>query len=92
MVTLDRPLLIGRDVGPEHIQVDDPYVSRRHAEILWLGAGWAVRDLRSTNGTRVNGVALEGAEARSLNPDDQIQIGSWTLLTLAGVLRSVEKS
>lgn len=55
-----------------------------------MGNGWAIRDLRSTNGTRVNGVALDGLEARPLEPGDQIQIGSWTLLTVAGVMRSVE--
>jgi hypothetical protein len=40
------------------IPVPDPNVSRRHAEIRPTGFGFTVADLGSTNGTRVNGVAI----------------------------------
>ena len=37
------------------IVVDDPNVSRRHAEVRPSGGSWIVRDLGSTNGVKVNG-------------------------------------
>ena len=36
---------------------------RRHAEIAPAGDGWAVRDLASTNGTKVNGLRIQGEQA-----------------------------
>src|SRR5581483_10959631 len=47
-------LIIGR--GAEcHVRVDQPLVSRRHAQVMATPDGWAVRDLESMNGTWVNG-------------------------------------
>src|SRR5262249_11667990 len=40
------------------IVLDDNSVSRYHAEIRATERGWRVRDLGSTNGTRLNGVRL----------------------------------
>jgi len=79
---VDRsPILIGRDGPGLDIPLHgDPYVSRRHAEIVWLGSGWGVRDLGSTNGTRINGVAVEGTEVRSLGPEDVVEVGFFTQL------------
>ena len=45
------------------ITLDDPNVSRRHAEIRPRGDGFVLVDLGSTNGTRVNGV--RGRRARA---------------------------
>ena len=53
--------------------VDDPNVSRRHAEIRHEdGAYWLV-DLGSTNGVTVNGKRVERAR---LVPEDEILIGT----------------
>ena len=41
-------------------------LSRRHAEVRPVGTGYAVADLGSTNGTRVNGIRIQGG---------QIQVG-----------------
>src|SRR3954468_20697822 len=49
-------LTIGRDPAAD-VQLDDPDVSRRHAAIE-VGRTVTVRDLGSTNGTRVDGVLL----------------------------------
>jgi transcriptional regulator with AAA-type ATPase domain len=38
------------------VYIDDPSISRRHCEITPLGEGWAVWDLGSTNGVRVDGI------------------------------------
>ena len=63
----------------------DPYISRRHAEIVWMGSAWGIRDLGSTNGTRVNGVPLEGSEVKLLGPDDVIELGFFSQLTVRGL-------
>lgn len=79
-----RSLAIGRvDAGDLQIPIHgDPYVSRRHAEIIQLGAGWGLRDLGSTNGTKLNGAQLEGSEIRVLGADDVIELGCFSRLTV----------
>ena len=65
---------LGRGQGAD-IQIDDPGVSRAHAEIV-LGMPVIVRDLGSTNGTFVEGRKV--AEA-PLHSGAQIQVGSTTM-------------
>lgn len=55
----------------------DPNASRRHAEVRPTGGGWAVVDLGSTNGTRVNGLPVMGE--RLLADGDLITIGATSL-------------
>ena len=55
------------------VTVDDANVSRRHAEVRPSGGRWIVRDLGSTNGVKVNGRRIDGAQ--SLNPGDVIEVG-----------------
>ena len=45
---------VGRDEGLA-VRIDEPLVSRRHARLERRGSTWVVRDLDSTNFTRVNG-------------------------------------
>jgi FhaA, N-terminal domain/FHA domain len=69
----DRAVSIGR--LPEcDVPLADPNVSRRHAEVRPSGTGYAVVDLNSTNGTRVNGVVV-GPEA-ALRDGDVITVGA----------------
>src|SRR5215210_3310001 len=56
------------------IQVDDPNVSRKHAELRPSGASWTVRDLGSTNGVKVNGRRIQGPQ--SLKPGDTVELGT----------------
>jgi hypothetical protein len=49
---------VGRDASAD-IQIDDNGLSRKHFEIIWDGKNAAVRDLRSTNGTAVNGKKID---------------------------------
>jgi pSer/pThr/pTyr-binding forkhead associated (FHA) protein len=49
---------VGRDAAAD-IQIDDNGLSRKHFEIVWDGKNAAVRDLRSTNGTTVNGKKID---------------------------------
>ncbi len=71
----EQPLSIGR--MPEcDVSLSDPNVSRRHAEVRRQGAGFVVRDLGSTNGTRVNGATVK---ERVLNNGDEITVGATKL-------------
>jgi hypothetical protein len=48
-------IMIGRSSMDCEFLIDDPSVSRRHAEISIEQEGIFIRDLNSSNGTRVNG-------------------------------------
>jgi hypothetical protein len=71
-----RRAVIGRSKDAD-IQVADPNVSRRHAEVRQEGAAHWVVDLDSTNGTEVNGRRLKRAKLR---PGDKITVGSTDLV------------
>src|SRR6202035_3827695 len=66
-------LRIGR-LDPLEIVLDDNSVSRYHAEVRATERGWRVRDLGSTNGTRLNGVRL-GQGQWPLRIRDLLQFG-----------------
>jgi two-component system, NtrC family, response regulator GlrR len=52
--------------GPEAgLQLDDPTVSRRHAELQPFAFGVRVRDLGSTNGVFINGVQVQDGVVES---------------------------
>ncbi|MEZ5126578.1 MAG: DUF3662 and FHA domain-containing protein [Thermoleophilia bacterium] len=55
------------------IVVEDPNVSREHAEIRRQQEGYVVRDLGSTNGLRVN---RQNAKCAVLQHGDRIQVGA----------------
>jgi hypothetical protein len=56
------------------ITIDDPNVSRRHAEVRPSGGSWIVNDLGSTNGIKVNGRRVRGPQ--SLKQGDVIELGT----------------
>ena len=58
-----------------NVFVEDPTVSRRHAEIVRSQEGWRVRDLGSKNGTFVNRSNIGGAEYQ-LKDGDEIRLGT----------------
>jgi pilus assembly protein CpaF len=45
--------------------VDEPTVSRRHARLVFRDHKWIVQDLKSTNGTVVNGARVGRCELRA---------------------------
>jgi hypothetical protein len=65
--------LIGRSRDCD-IRLDDPNISRHHAEVRPSGANWTVRDLGSTNGIKVNGRKVDGPQ--SLRPGDRLEMGT----------------
>jgi hypothetical protein len=56
------------------ITLTDANISRQHAEVRPRGTGWVAADLGSTNGTKVNGVRIEGE--RLLREGDIISLGT----------------
>ncbi|MHC4848155.1 MAG: FHA domain-containing protein [Planctomycetota bacterium] len=76
----DEPIVFGRgdDVG---VLLKDVKVSREHCVIEKDESGqWRVRDLRSGNGTRVNGAAIQ---AHVLEPEDVVEVGDAKVLFAA---------
>ena len=65
------PFVIGRSRECDLV-LDDPNISRRHAELRREDGGWAVHDLGSTNGIKLNGRRSRGGR---LNPGDEITLG-----------------
>ncbi len=59
------------------VVLDDPNVSRQHAEIRPRGGSWVLTDLGSTNGSSINGRRLAGPEV--LKPGDELQVGTSTI-------------
>jgi pSer/pThr/pTyr-binding forkhead associated (FHA) protein len=80
---LDRPVLsIGRGRRDENdIVIDHMGVSGTHAQIAMEGQSVILTDLKSTNGTFVNGQRVERVELR---PNDWISIGKHIVTLKAG--------
>ena len=69
---VDEAITIGR--GPDNtIVVNDPSISTHHAQLLLEGDTYRLKDLDSTNGTRVNGKPVTEAVLRF---DDRIRFGA----------------
>jgi hypothetical protein len=83
LVTGGRRLVVGvggATIGRSRscdVMLDDPNLSRAHAEVRPRGGSWVVTDLGSTNGTRLNGRRLDGTEV--LKPGDELEFGSTRL-------------
>ena len=76
---LEREVVnIGRDLAND-IVIRDPQVSRYHARLTLRDQNYAVEDLGSSNGTRVNGAQISGRVA--LNDGDALTLGDAILLT-----------
>ena len=55
------------------VPIKDRYLSRKHAEIVFLDGEWVVRDCGSVNGTMLNGARL--VQPVPLRPGDRIALG-----------------
>ena len=73
---LPIPVTIGREEG-NGLRLNDERVSRYHAKVQFEDGDVIVTDLDSTNGTRVNGTAIQ---IRRLRAGDQVSIGRTMLL------------
>jgi hypothetical protein len=68
--------VVGRALG-SHLMLDDPRVSRRHTRFFVEAQRVTVEDLRSRNGTLVNGVLLKAPQV--LADQDVVTVGSQEL-------------
>jgi serine/threonine protein kinase len=88
-------LLIGRRSSSKNIhpEIDltappggpptDTGVSREHARLLAGSDGtWSVVDLRTSNGTQVNGQDIPSGAIIQLHDGDRINLGMWTVITI----------
>jgi len=79
-IPIDRVLIVVGRHRRCDARLDSPHVSRRHCCLLRDGDELVVRDLGSSNGTRINGRRVE--EGR-LGPGDELAI-AWTRFRLEG--------
>lgn len=86
VATLSENELLGRSARKSSLKINDASISEQHAELLWRGDAWRLRDLGSTNGTYVNGRPIErgeghllGGEEVSLREGDVLQFGDETV-------------
>ncbi len=68
----NAPQTIGRSAN-NGVVINDPEISRRHAQITPQGEGYVLEDLGSTNGTFVNGARL--SQPMALKHGDSISFG-----------------
>jgi adenylate cyclase len=72
---LDQPLILGRDVGGWDVAWE-PFLSRRHAQLLWVDGRLEVEQLPTAR----NPIFVQGQEAghSRLKPGDRFVIGATT--------------
>ena len=72
-----QPLKIGRDPS-NHLHLDNPSVSRFHAEVYRQGFPFFVEDKNSTNGVYINDMLVSWKSG--IKDGDRITIGRHTLI------------
>jgi predicted component of type VI protein secretion system len=83
----DPPIAITKDLtvvgrrGYCDVVVEDPSISKRHCVLVKTDGLIVVRDLGSTNGTKVKGQRVRWA---ALLPDDRISLGSYKFRVYLG--------
>ena len=76
-------IFVGRSPAND-IKIRDDAVSRRHIKIFSVESCYFVEDLKTKNGTMINGEALDAGFARLITENDRIQLGS-TVVRLDGI-------
>jgi len=82
VIQMSDRILVGRG-GDSNLPIEDDYASTHHAEFTQgIDGAWFIEDLRSTNGTYVNGQRIE--EPTRLSIGDEVRIGRTTMSVEAG--------
>jgi pSer/pThr/pTyr-binding forkhead associated (FHA) protein len=74
---LSHPVTVIGRAAEADVRLDDPGVSRRHAELRYADGNVELVDLGSTNGVSVNGTPVGRA---ALKDGDRIDVASTTLI------------
>lgn len=83
---LTRPLtIIGRESNAD-ILINDLSVSRKHAQILYTGGGFILKDLDSNNGTFINNQRIEETY---LADGDMVTIGEMKFVFSCGSIKAI---
>jgi pSer/pThr/pTyr-binding forkhead associated (FHA) protein len=81
----------GRDDFSKIVSEDKlPFISRKHFAIHVSGDAYSIEDLRSNNGTMVNGERLQAGERRTLKQGDTISCGNVLQLTFQPPMRATQ--
>src|SRR6185436_10247732 len=72
-------LVLGRGQDCD-VRIDHSSVSRRHVAIIVGDDGYAIEDLGSSNGTRVDDRKLGAGETMRFEPQCQIRLGATTVI------------
>jgi putative methionine-R-sulfoxide reductase with GAF domain len=78
-----KTVFIGRS-SRNDIQISDKMISRKHLKISKTGGSFCVEDLRSTNGTLLNGDMVVPGQGYEVTERDTIVIGN-TVIQLGGI-------
>jgi len=70
-------VLLGRDPACD-LTVEDRTISAQHARLAYHHSQWWVEDLKSTNGTFLNGEPV--SEPMVVISGDQLRLGGWSAL------------
>ena len=73
-------LLVGRAPDNDWV-IEDPSISRIHAQFQWQPNGVTLKDLGSRNGTSLNGIMIRDEVA--VKPGDKVMLGSVPLSVAA---------
>lgn len=81
-ISVERDMLVGRHQDAE-ILLQSTDISRKHAALLFRDDHIWVKDLKSTNGTFVNGERVEQEQEIELHDGDMLQFASFMFMILA---------
>ena len=81
-ISVERDMLVGRHQDAE-ILLQSTDISRKHAALLFRNDHIWVKDLKSTNGTFVNGERVEQEQEIELHDGDMLQFASFIFMVLA---------
>jgi pSer/pThr/pTyr-binding forkhead associated (FHA) protein len=76
-------IFVGRSPAND-VRIRDHSVSRKHLKIFSVESCYFVEDLKTKNGTMINGEPLDPGFTRLITEDDRIQLGS-TVIRLDGI-------
>lgn len=76
-------VFVGRSIAND-VEISDDTVSRKHLKIFSVESCYFIEDLKSKNGTMINGEPLDAGFARLITENDRIQLGS-TIIRLDGI-------